>query len=70
MLTANNQNKYYYYCKKTFFPGETFRSLSFQYRLGERTISGIVEETCQALYEVLKDKYLKVWSNCGMSKQV
>ena len=40
-------------CKKhIFFKGETFRSLSFQYRIGERTISGIVEETCQALYEV------------------
>ena len=29
--------------------GETFRSLSFQYRIGERTISGIVEDTCQAI---------------------
>ena len=28
--------------------------------MGDRTISAIVEETCQALYEVLKDKYLKV----------
>ena len=34
--------------------------LSFQYRIGERTTSGIVEETCQALHEVMKDKYLKV----------
>ena len=39
--------------------GETFRSLSFQYRIGERTISGIVD-TCQALYAVLKEKLLKV----------
>ncbi|XP_046864372.1 protein ALP1-like [Xenia sp. Carnegie-2017] len=30
--------------------GESFRSLSFQYRIGERTISGIVEDTCKALY--------------------
>lgn len=43
--------------------GETFRSLSFQYRIGERTTSGIVEETCQALHEVMKDKYLKTPNN-------
>ena len=46
--------------KMPFLLGETFRSLSFQYRMGERTISEIVEETCQALYGVMKDKYLKV----------
>ncbi|XP_046850278.1 uncharacterized protein LOC124443792 [Xenia sp. Carnegie-2017] len=40
--------------------GETFRSLSFQFRIGERTISEIVEETCQALYMSLKQQYLKV----------
>ncbi|KAG1935444.1 protein ALP1-like [Pimephales promelas] len=39
--------------------GETFRSLSFQYRIGRSTISEIVMETCQALYEVLKDDHLK-----------
>ena len=37
--------------------GETFRSLSFQFRIGERTIS---EETCQALYIALKQQYMKV----------
>ena len=40
--------------------GETFRSLAFQFRMGERTISGIVEETCLALYEAMKGNYLKV----------
>ncbi|XP_048036196.1 protein ALP1-like [Megalobrama amblycephala] len=39
--------------------GETFRSLSFQYRIGRSTISEIVMETCQALYDVLKDDHLK-----------
>ena len=40
--------------------GETFRSLSFQYRVGERTISGIVEATCKALHHTLKETFLKV----------
>ena len=41
-------------CRKPLlFKGETFRSLSFQYQIGERTTSGIVEETCQALHDVM-----------------
>ncbi|KAJ8043856.1 hypothetical protein HOLleu_11140 [Holothuria leucospilota] len=40
--------------------GETYRSLAFQFRLGETTIGKIVPETCDALYEVLKGKYFKV----------
>ncbi|KAL2092943.1 hypothetical protein ACEWY4_010255 [Coilia grayii] len=39
--------------------GESFRSLSFQYRIGRSTIGQIVTETCEALYTVLKDR-LKV----------
>ncbi|ROL23491.1 hypothetical protein DPX16_18759 [Anabarilius grahami] len=42
--------------------GETFRSLSFQYRIGRSTVSEIVMETCQALYDVLKDDLLKTSS--------
>ena len=42
------------------FAGETFSSLSYSYRMGERTISSIIEETCQALYAVMKDSYLQV----------
>eukprot|EP00794_Sanderia_malayensis_P010419 gene10419-11510_t len=45
--------------------GETFRSLSFQYRIEERTISAIVEETCQALHVALKEKYLKTPSSAS-----
>lgn len=44
----------------TLFLGESFRSLSFQFRIGERTISAIVEETCEALYITMKDHFLKV----------
>lgn len=39
---------------------KTFRSLSFQFRIGERTISLIAEETCRALYIALKEQYLIV----------
>ncbi|KAM3876391.1 5-hydroxytryptamine receptor 3A-like [Diretmus argenteus] len=39
--------------------GESFRSLSFQYRIGRTTVSEIVLETCEALYDVLKEDHLK-----------
>ncbi|XP_035529809.1 uncharacterized protein LOC118337072 isoform X1 [Morone saxatilis] len=39
--------------------GVTFRSLSFQYRIGASTISLIVMETCAALYQVMKKDFLK-----------
>ena len=35
--------------------GETFQSLSFQFRIGKTTISEIVMEVCAAIYNVLKD---------------
>ena len=41
-------------------PGESFVSLSIAYRLGERTLSCIVGETCIALVHVMKDKCLQV----------
>ncbi|XP_034065944.1 protein ALP1-like [Gymnodraco acuticeps] len=39
--------------------GESFRSLSYQFRVGVSTIRQFVPETCTAIYEVLKEKYLK-----------
>lgn len=39
--------------------GESFASLSFQYKIGRSTVSGIIQETCEALYLVLKDIYMK-----------
>ncbi|XP_033953775.1 uncharacterized protein [Pseudochaenichthys georgianus] len=39
--------------------GESFRSLSDQFRVGVSTIRQLVPETCTAIYEVLKEKYLK-----------
>ncbi len=40
--------------------GESYKSLSFQYRMGACTVSRIVSETSDALHKVLKDDYLKV----------
>ncbi|XP_048039833.1 uncharacterized protein LOC125279578 [Megalobrama amblycephala] len=39
--------------------GETYKSLSFQFRMGASTVSRIVAETCEALHLVLKEDYLK-----------
>ncbi|XP_014667953.1 PREDICTED: uncharacterized protein LOC106809400 [Priapulus caudatus] len=39
--------------------GESFRSLSFQYRMGERTISEIIKETTAAIVDTMKNEYLK-----------
>nr|XP_024659559.1 uncharacterized protein LOC112435346 [Maylandia zebra] len=39
--------------------GETFNSLSFQYRIGSTTLSRIVMETCTALTCALHEDYLK-----------
>ena len=39
--------------------GESFHSLEYSFRISRQTISTIVTETCQALYEVLPDKYFR-----------
>jgi len=40
------------------------------YRIGERTISFIVSETCQAIYDKLREKYLKVPSTSDEWKTI
>ena len=40
--------------------GESYKSLAYQFRVGKSTIGEIIPETCQAIYEVLKDKYFQV----------
>ena len=37
--------------------GETFKSLSYQFRIGANTIWKIVPETCAAIYEELCNEY-------------
>jgi len=39
--------------------GESHISLSLQYRIGRQTISKIIPETCEAIFEVLSPIYLK-----------
>ena len=40
--------------------GDSQQSLSFSFRIRRSTISKIISETCDAVYTVLRDKYLKV----------
>ena len=40
--------------------GESFRSLEYQFRISRHTISRIVIEVCQAIFEILGPKYLCV----------
>ena len=42
--------------------GETFQSLSFQFRIFDRPISYIVKEVCNAIVKYLVPLYLKVQS--------
>ena len=38
--------------------GDSQQSLSFSFRIGKATVSKILAETCQAIYDVLKETYL------------
>ncbi|XP_077118910.1 uncharacterized protein LOC143774981 [Ranitomeya variabilis] len=40
--------------------GETLRSLHFQFRIGVSTLSGIIAETCRALWDNLREEFLPV----------
>ena len=39
--------------------GDSQQSLSFSFRLGKSTVSRIISETCDAIYQSLKDDYLR-----------
>lgn len=43
-----------------FFLGDSYKSLMYLFRIPANTISIIIPEVCQAIYDVLKDEYLKV----------
>lgn len=43
--------------------GETYRSLMYMFRVHESTISIFVPQVCEAIYTVLKEKYVKVITN-------
>ncbi|CAC5416262.1 unnamed protein product [Mytilus coruscus] len=39
--------------------GESYRSLSYSFRIAPSTVCSIIPEVCDALYQALKDTYLK-----------
>ena len=39
--------------------GESQNSLPFQFRLGRATVSKIISECCEAIYQVLPEKHLR-----------
>ena len=38
--------------------GDSQQSLSFSYRIGKATVSKIVSETCEVIFDVLKKNYI------------
>ncbi|CAJ0953206.1 unnamed protein product [Ranitomeya imitator] len=40
--------------------GETLRSLHFQFRIGVSTLSGIIADTCRALWDNLREEFLPI----------
>lgn len=50
--------------------GDSFKTLSLFFRIGESTLRGIVYETCKAIWDVMKDKYLKTPSSAAEWLQI
>ena len=46
--------------------GVAQQSLSFEYRVGKSTVCNIKSETSKAIYECVKEEYLKAPSKKGM----
>ena len=42
--------------------GESYKSLRYQFRISDSAISLFIKPVCEALYDVLKDEYLKMSS--------
>ncbi|XP_016656676.1 putative nuclease HARBI1 [Acyrthosiphon pisum] len=40
--------------------GDSMASIMYSFRIGESTVSGLIKECCLALWEVLKDKVIKL----------
>ncbi|CAM1291997.1 Uncharacterised protein r2_g114 [Pycnogonum litorale] len=47
-------------CLRYLATGESFHSLSCQFKVGKSTISTFIPEVCQAIYNVLRNEYLKI----------
>ena len=39
--------------------GDSQQSMSFSYRMGKATVSNIIQETCQAIWDALNEEYLR-----------
>ncbi|XP_063923528.1 uncharacterized protein LOC135137732 [Zophobas morio] len=50
--------------------GDSYKSLMYLFRIPANTISTIIPEVCQAIYNVLKDEYLKIPDTEDEWKQV
>ena len=50
--------------------GASQQSMSFQYRIGRSTVSGIIHETCQAIWGALHEVYLRPPSNKNDWKEI
>ena len=50
--------------------GASQQAMSFHYRIGCSTVSGIIHETCQAIWEALHEVYLKPPSNKNDWKEI
>ncbi|XP_033104337.1 uncharacterized protein LOC117106923 [Anneissia japonica] len=40
--------------------GESYTSLAYQHRVSEQSLSRLIPEVCEAIYNSLKDEYMKV----------
>lgn len=40
--------------------GDSYQSLEYLYRIPKSTSSSMIPETCQAIYDCLRDEYMKV----------
>ncbi|CAM1308213.1 Uncharacterised protein r2_g1811 [Pycnogonum litorale] len=47
-------------CLRYLATGESFHSLSCPFKVGKSTISTFIPEVCQAIYNVLRNEYLKI----------
>ena len=50
--------------------GDSQQYLSFAFRIGRSTVSGIIKETCKAIYEALAPIYLKVPASPNELKEI
>ena len=48
------------YCCSYLATGESFKHLAYRYRLGISTVTSIIQDTCEAIWDVLKDQEMPI----------